>query len=85
MPALRDGARRRGTEGALDLVRYEGPATDAGPQIVARRRRTTSTARVQFRQYCCPGCFTAISTAVVPVDHVDDITRASRVLADAGR
>jgi N-methylhydantoinase B len=40
---------------------------------------------VQFRQYCCPGCFTAISTAVVPVDHVDDITRASRVLADAGR
>ena len=73
-----------GTEGALDLVRYEGPATDAGPQIAPDADFYVDQA-VQFRQYCCPGCFTAISTAVVPVDHVDDITRASRVLADAGR
>ena len=73
-----------GTEGALDLVRYEGPATDAGPQIAPDADFYVDQA-VQFRQYCCPGCFTAISTAVVPADHVDDITRASRVLADAGR
>ncbi|GAA4735043.1 hydantoinase B/oxoprolinase family protein [Actinomycetospora chibensis] len=73
-----------GTEGALDLVRHEGPATDAGPQIAPDADFYVDQA-VQFRQYCCPGCFTAISTAVVPADHVDDITRASRVLADAGR
>jgi len=68
--------------GELDLVRYDGPVSDAGPQVVDGAGEYVDGA-VHFRQYCCPGCFTAISTAVVPVDHVDDVTRTSRVLADA--
>jgi N-methylhydantoinase B len=71
-----------GALGELDLVRYEGPVSDAGPQVVDDAAEYVDGA-VHFRQYCCPGCFTAVSTAVVPVDHVDDVTRTSRVLADA--
>ena len=48
-----------------------------------RRRLAYVDGAVHFRQYCCPGCAVAVSTAVVPVDHVDDVTRTSRVLADA--
>jgi N-methylhydantoinase B len=73
-----------GSVGELDLVRYEGPVSDAGPQVVDGAGEYVDR-EVHFRQYLCPGCFTAISTAVVPVDHVDDITRTSRVLADASR
>lgn len=47
---------------------YVGPATDAGPRIWA-----TPTAyidqEVEFRQYYCPGCYAAVRTEVVPVDH----------------
>jgi N-methylhydantoinase B len=71
-----------GAVGELDLVRHEGPVSEAGPQVVDAAGEYVDR-EVHFRQYCCPGCFTAISTAVVPVDHVDDITRTSRVLADA--
>ncbi|MHC1559946.1 hydantoinase B/oxoprolinase family protein [Actinomycetospora sp. C-140] len=73
-----------GAVGELDLVRYEGPVSDAGPQVVDGAGEYVDR-EVHFRQYCCPGCFTAVSTAVVPVDHVDDVTRTSRVLADARR
>ncbi|MDD7963932.1 hydantoinase B/oxoprolinase family protein [Actinomycetospora lemnae] len=71
-----------GAVGELDLVRHDGPVSEAGPQVVDGAGEYVDGA-VHFRQYCCPGCFTAISTAVVPVDHVDDVTRTSRVLADA--
>jgi N-methylhydantoinase B len=71
-----------GAVGELDLVRHEGPVSEAGPQVVDAAGEYVDR-EVHFRQYCCPGCFTAISTAVVPVDHVDDVTRTSRVLADA--
>jgi N-methylhydantoinase B len=78
------GSSRRGSGavGELDLVRHEGPVSEAGPQVVDAAAEYVDR-EVHFRQYCCPGCFTAISTAVVPVDHVDDVTRTSRVLADA--
>lgn len=48
------------------LARYEGPVSMAGPQV-----EPDSTvyidAKVVFRQYCCPNCFTAFYTEVAPV------------------
>ncbi|WP_236789598.1 hydantoinase B/oxoprolinase family protein [Amycolatopsis sp. GM8] len=54
----------------LALAVYEGPATDAGPQIIATAADYVD-APVVFRQYCCPSCWTALYSAVVPADHVD--------------
>ena len=47
------------------LPRYEGPVTDVGPQVFP----DTSVfidAEILFRQYYCPGCYTAFHTEVVP-------------------
>ncbi|MFD4248897.1 hydantoinase B/oxoprolinase family protein [Amycolatopsis thermoflava] len=54
--------------GDLALAVYEGPATDAGPQIIANAADYVD-APVVFRQYCCPSCWTALYSAVVPADH----------------
>lgn len=50
------------------LACYEGPPSDAGPQIW-KDASTYIDKPVLFRQYCCPGCYTAFRTEVVPVDH----------------
>jgi len=75
-----DGARRavacrhcQEILGAADgaevaLAVYEGPATDAGPQIIANAADYVD-APVVFRQYCCPSCWTAVYSAVVPAAH----------------
>jgi TolA-binding protein len=69
-------------DATLALAVYEGPPTDAGPQIV-----TTSgdyiDAPVVFRQYCCPGCWTALYSAVVPADHPDNVSTLSRLVGAA--
>lgn len=52
------------------LAYREGKASEAGPQIWANSK-TYIDKEVVFRQYFCPGCFTAFLTEVVPVDHVD--------------
>lgn len=62
---------------ALDLARFEGPSTLAGPQILSDPGRYVDD-EVVFRQLCCPGCLTAVYSGVVPAghaDHVADITR----------
>jgi N-methylhydantoinase B len=56
----------------LRLGRYEGPATDAGPQILTDPTDYIDEP-VVFRQYCCPGCWTALYSAVVPAAHVDHV------------
>ena len=49
----------------LAVARYEGPPTEAGPQIIANAADYVD-APVVFRQSCCPGCWTALYSAVVP-------------------
>lgn len=69
-----------GTAGSLALAVHEGPPTDAGPQIIATAADYVD-APVVFRQYCCPGCWTAVWSAVVPADHVDTTGGPARVAA----
>ncbi|MDQ0380439.1 hydantoinase B/oxoprolinase family protein [Amycolatopsis thermophila] len=52
----------------LALAVFDGPATEAGPQIIANAADYVDAA-VVFRQYCCPSCWTALYSAVVPADH----------------
>jgi N-methylhydantoinase B len=47
------------------VARYDGPPTEAGPQIIATAADYVD-APVVFRQYCCPNCWTALYSAVVP-------------------
>ena len=56
----------------LGVALYEGPPTDAGPQILATAADYVD-APVVFRQYCCPSCWTAMYSAVVPADHRDAV------------
>jgi N-methylhydantoinase B len=48
---------------------YEGPPTDAGPQILATAADYVDAPTV-FRQYCC---WTALYSAVVPADTVSPL------------
>lgn len=50
------------------LARREGPASEAGPQIW-KDAATYIDSPVVFRQYYCPGCYTAFHTEVVPEGH----------------
>lgn len=72
--ACRHCGERLGEADTLRLVLYEGPSTDAGPQILADPADYVD-APVVSRQYCCPGCWTAVYSAVVPADHVEVLTR----------
>ena len=47
------------------LPRREGPVTEAGPQVFPDAHVFIDV-EVVFRQYYCPGCFTAFHTEVVP-------------------
>jgi N-methylhydantoinase B len=53
------------TPASLAVARYDGPPTEAGPQIIADAADYVD-APVVFRQFCCPNCWTAIYSAVVP-------------------
>jgi N-methylhydantoinase B len=66
----------------LALARYQGAAAEAGPQILGHPEDYVD-APVSFRQYCCPGCWTAIYSAVVPADHQDDAATLSRLVPTA--
>jgi N-methylhydantoinase B len=71
--------------GRLDLARYEGPSSDAGPQVTSDPGEYVDT-EVVFRQQCCPGCWTAIYSGIVPVDHPDRVAELAQLLpAVAGR
>ena len=57
----------------LALAVHEGPPAEpgpgrAGPQIIASAADYVDAPAV-FRQYCCPGCWTALYSAVVPASH----------------
>ena len=75
-----------GTEpgGMLALARYEGPSAEAGPQIIADPADYVD-APVVFRQYCCPSCWTALYSAVVPAGHTDTVTSLGRLIATPAR
>ena len=67
-----------GPEDELTIAIHEGPSTEAGPQMIADAADYVD-APIVFRQYCCPRCWTAIYSAVVPADHVDHM-RPERVV-----
>jgi N-methylhydantoinase B len=62
----------------LALAVHEGPSAEAGPQILADPADYVD-APVVFRQYCCPSCWTALYSAVVPAGHTDTVTTLGRL------
>ena len=50
------------------LASYEGPVSMVGPHVFPDASVYVD-AKTVFRQYCCPNCFTAFYTEVVPVDN----------------
>jgi N-methylhydantoinase B len=69
----------------LALARYDGPAEQAGPQVVSVATDYVDEP-VVFRQYCCPNCLTAIYSSIVPTSHADHISSLDRLLpAAAGK
>jgi N-methylhydantoinase B len=68
------------------LPAYEGPNTDAGPQIWERFGDYVD-ARIVFRQAYCPHCYVALITEVVPDDHpqLHDEIQSSGVLEGEAR
>jgi N-methylhydantoinase B len=71
------------TGSRLELAIFEGPSTTAGPQITSDPS-TYVDDDVVFRQLCCPSCWTAVHSVVVPRDHADHVSDLSR-FALAGR
>lgn len=68
----------------LSLARYDGPPAAAGPQVTSDASVYVDD-DVVFRQYCCPNCWTAIYSSIVPADHADHISDLSRLLPAAAR
>ena len=61
----------------LNLAEFEGPTSLAGRQVTADPGQYVDD-EVVFRQLCCPGCWTAVYSGVVPAAHprhVIDIDR----------
>ncbi|MFE5474105.1 hydantoinase B/oxoprolinase family protein [Nocardia sp. NPDC056541] len=65
--------------GKLALARFEGPSSVAGPQVTSDPAVYVDT-EVVFRQQCCPGCWTAVYSGVVPADHPDHIAELAQLL-----
>lgn len=68
----------------LALAVREGRPAEAGPQILADPADYVDVA-VVFRQYSCPGCWTALYSAVVPASHTDTVTTLGRLTAAPAR
>jgi N-methylhydantoinase B len=66
-----------GTDAELTLLRHEGTAAEAGPQILSSPSEYVDD-EVVFRQSLCPGCLTALYSAVVPKSHIDHVVDVSR-------
>ncbi|GAA1619180.1 hydantoinase B/oxoprolinase family protein [Kribbella sancticallisti] len=67
----------------LRLAMFEGASTDAGPQITSDPT-TYVDDEVVFRQLCCPGCWTAVYSAVVPRGHADHVSDLGRFALAGG-
>lgn len=63
----------------LALARYEGPSSAAGRQVTSDPGVYTD-APIVFRQLCCPGCWAAVYSGVVPRDHPDHATDIRQLL-----
>ncbi|SUE29257.1 hydantoin utilization protein B [Nocardia farcinica] len=70
--------------GRLALACYEGPSNEAGPQVTSDPAAYVDTP-VVFRQQCCPGCWTALYSGIVPADHPDHLSELARLLPAVGR
>ncbi|MCF8570416.1 hydantoinase B/oxoprolinase family protein [Gordonia sp. HY002] len=68
--------------GQLTLAHYEGPSSDVGPQVISAPEEYVD-AEIVFRQQCCPGCFTAVYSGIVPTDHPDHIGELTSLLPAA--
>jgi N-methylhydantoinase B len=68
-----------------DLAYRSGSPRLAGPGVRADAAVYLDR-QVEFRQYCCPHCFVAVLTQVVPVDHteVTPTARLDRPSASSG-
>ncbi|TSE01517.1 hydantoinase B/oxoprolinase family protein [Skermania sp. ID1734] len=69
-------------DAALQLARFDGPSSAAGPQVTSDPSEYVD-APVVFRQLCCPGCWTALYSAIVPADHPDYALDIARLLPAA--
>jgi N-methylhydantoinase B len=67
----------------LRLAVFEGASTEAGPQITSDPA-TYVDDEVVFRQFCCPGCWTAVYSAVVPKGHPDHVSDLGRFALAGG-
>lgn len=65
------------TDTRLALATYEGPSSEAGPQVTSSPDNYVDD-EIVFRQLYCPGCWTAVYSSIVPRnhdDHASDLTR----------
>ncbi|MGD8166390.1 hydantoinase B/oxoprolinase family protein [Herbiconiux sp. P16] len=58
----------------LRLAAFDGAPAEAGPQVTSDHANYVDD-EVVFRQYCCPGCWTALYSSIVPVGHPDHARR----------
>lgn len=70
----------REPEDLLSVAAYDGRPSEAGPRVVEDTSLYVDD-EVVFRQLCCPSCSVALSSAVVPTRHTDDVRQISRTLA----
>ncbi|MBB3035915.1 hydantoinase B/oxoprolinase family protein [Hoyosella altamirensis] len=68
--------------GKLSLARYEGPSSAAGPQVTSDPSEYVDT-NIVFRQQCCPGCWSAVYSGIVPADHPDHVGELTALLPAA--
>ncbi|MFI9388451.1 hydantoinase B/oxoprolinase family protein [Kutzneria sp. NPDC052558] len=64
----------------LRLARFEGPSSAAGRQVTSDPELYVD-AEIVFRQLCCPGCWTAVYSGIVPADHPDHALDIGRLLS----
>ena len=69
-------------DGQLQLARFDGPSSTAGPQVTSDPALYVDD-EVVFRQFCCPGCSTAVYSSIVPAAHEDHVLQLDRLLAAA--
>lgn len=74
------GDEKNDTE--LQLARFEGPSSLAGPQVTSDPTEYVDDP-VVFRQLSCPGCWTAFYSSIVPADHPDHALDLARLLPAA--
>lgn len=68
--------------GKLSLAKYEGPSSEAGPQVTSPPSQYID-AEVVFRQQYCPGCLSAVYSGIVPADHPDHVGELTELLIAA--